>query len=151
MCIRMNTKNKKAYLKLNCLFTNGCVIVLAFVMAVYSFSLPAFESNNVDSAAQTCPEQFHSVNIPETGKLCQIFGSNFPASMIFFVPKPPEVVLNDFTQNSDMFTEAKRSKGRYLLSSKDNNTTIIISHDGQGTQVDVLVKQELTLAAKVSD
>jgi hypothetical protein len=97
---------------------------------------------NVDVAihSEGCPENFNKISIPVNGKLCQIFAADFPASMILFVPETPEDVIKYYLASSDSFVEPKTIKKRTMLKSADNNTTLIISKDGGGTQVDILVK-----------
>lgn len=92
---------------------------------------------------QTCPNNFYDVKLPSNGKLCQVFASDLPASMIFFVPQNPSEVVAFYKQDPSEFTTTKQVKQRYLLQSDDKNTTLIISNDGKGTQVDVLVIGEL--------
>lgn len=87
-----------------------------------------------------CPEDFNKVSIPVNGKLCQIFAADFPASMILFIPQTPEEVIQYYLASSNSFVEPKTIKQRTMLKSADNNTTLIISKDGGGTQVDILVK-----------
>ncbi len=86
-----------------------------------------------------CPENFNTVSIPVNGKLCQIFAADFPASMILFIPQTPEEVIQYYLASSNNFVEPKTIKKRTMLKSADNNTTLIISEDGAGTQVDILV------------
>ena len=87
-----------------------------------------------------CPEDFNKVSIPINGKMCQIFAADFPASMILFIPQTPEEVIQYYLASSANFVEPKTIKQRTMLKSADNNTTLIISKDGGGTQVDILVK-----------
>lgn len=87
-----------------------------------------------------CPEDFNKVSIPVNGKMCQIFAADFPASMILFIPQTPEEVIHYYLASSANFVEPKTIKQRTMLKSADNNTTLIISKDGGGTQVDILVK-----------
>ncbi|MBF7074930.1 hypothetical protein ISG33_16125 [Glaciecola sp. MH2013] len=93
--------------------------------------------------AEGCPESFNNIDIPVNGKLCQIFAADFPASMILHIPQTPEEVVNYYLASSDKFVEPKTIKSRTMLKSVDNNTTLIISKDGNGTQVDILVKQPI--------
>lgn len=88
---------------------------------------------------QTCPTDFYAIKLPNNGKLCQVFATELPASMIFFVPQPPSEVVAFYQQDVSAFSTKKQVKQRYVLQSSDKNTTLIISNDGKGTQVDVLV------------
>lgn len=101
---------------------------------------------NVEVAVRAagCPETFNQVDIPVNGKLCQIFAADYPASMILFIPQSPEEVVEYYLSSSVQFAEPKTVKQRTMIKSADNNTTLIISKDGGGTQVDILVKAPLS-------
>jgi hypothetical protein len=94
--------------------------------------------------SEACPENFNQVSIPANGKMCQIFAADFPASMILFIPQTPEEVIQYYLASSNSFVKPKRIKQRTMLKSADNNTTLIISKDGGGTQVDILVKSPVS-------
>jgi hypothetical protein len=113
-------------------------------------------SSNINT--QDCPHSFYSITLPQNGKLCQVFAADLPASMVFYVPQSPSEVVQYFKQQHTSpesshalpsaaaskvsFSTSKQVKSRYLLLSDDKNTTIVISSDGEGTQVDVLVKSD---------
>jgi hypothetical protein len=90
--------------------------------------------------AQSCPVTFNQVPIPESGKLCQIFAADFPASMVLHVPQVPNAIVQ-FYQDTQLFGEAQLIKERFMMQSEDKNTTVIVSADGEGSQVDILVKR----------
>lgn len=91
-----------------------------------------------------CPSEFNQIKIPLDGKLCQIFAADYPASMVMFIPKSPDVVIARYLAEHLELNETKRANSRVLLQSKDKNTTVIVSADGQGSQVDILVKTPTT-------
>ncbi|MBT1452496.1 hypothetical protein KJ365_16560, partial [Glaciecola sp. XM2] len=99
----------------------------------------ATPSQSMGMPSVSCPERFNDVEIPKTGKLCQIFAADFPATMVFHVTQPPQEVVQ-FYQNTQAYGASTAVKKRFMLQSDDKNTTIIISADGEGSQVDVLVK-----------
>ncbi|MFT4655240.1 MAG: hypothetical protein ACJA0G_001252 [Kangiellaceae bacterium] len=99
------------------------------------------ESNSLAADTQTCPDYFYQIKLPNNGKLCQVFAAELPASMIFFVPQPPSEVIEFYQQHNPTFSTTKQVKDRFLMQTTDKNTTLIISSDGQGTQVDILVKK----------
>lgn len=118
-----------------------------FALSLASISMLASansaEPNSInDIDTQNCPNVFYQVDLPEDGKLCQVFAADFPASMIFFVPQAPADVLAYYQAKEKLFSVTKQIKDRVMLQSADKNTTLIISSDGNGTQVDVLVKSE---------
>lgn len=101
----------------------------------------ALPENDLAIKTENCPQSFYSITLPEGGKLCQVFAADFPASMIFHVPSSPQQVVDFYAKNDSIFSSSKRVKDRFMLQSKDKNTTLIISADGNGAQVDVLVKK----------
>ena len=91
-------------------------------------------------STQSCPNEFYAVKLPDNGKLCQVFAADLPASMIFFVPESPAQVIEFYQKDQATYSITRQVKDRFMMQSGDKNTTLIISSDGQGTQVDVLVK-----------
>lgn len=88
-----------------------------------------------------CPKQFHDVNIPENGKYCQSFAAELPASLVFFVAMQPSETVQFFIDKNQNFDVKKEVKNRIMLSNSDNSKTLIVSPDGVGSQVDILVKR----------
>jgi hypothetical protein len=107
-------------------------------------SSPQVFTSSTGIQTQDCPTAFYQVKLPIDGKLCQVFAADLPASMIFFVAKAPSEIINFYQRDSATYTITKQVKHRYMMQSSDKNTTLIISKDGSGTQVDVLVKRENT-------
>jgi len=121
--------------------------LVLFALSLASISMlasanSAAPSTVYDIDTQNCPNAFYQVDLPENGKLCQVFAADLPASMIFFVPQAPADVLKYYQAKDKVFSVTKQVKDRVMLQSADKNTTLIISSDGNGTQVDVLVKSE---------
>lgn len=120
-------------------------ILLSILLSCVMLASTAVANNN-DIQTQECPKSFYTVKLPNNGKLCQVFATELPASMIFFVPQAPSEVLKFFKQGSSEFSTTTQLKQRYMLKSNDKTTTLIISADGKGTQVDVLVIGDLSQA-----
>lgn len=108
----------------------ACVLILTAAAAIANERATAIE-------IQPCPEQFNSVKIHTDGKFCQVFAAEFPASMVMHVTQAPASVV-DFYANE--YPVVKEIKSRTVMQTEDKNTTLIISSDGEGTQVDILVK-----------
>ena len=130
------------------------LILLVFIGLVFSNEIYASEldlnskQQALDVETQACPKQFFDLQLPENGKLCQLFDKELPASMIFFVPQSPSKVAEFFTQTSNLFENSTQIKSRLVLQSNDKNITLIVSEDGKGSQVDVLIKENsLSLSA----
>ena len=103
---------------------------------------PDFSTNTL-ATTETCPDRFSDIKVPQNGKLCQVFATNFPASfpasMVFFVPQTPQSVLAYYQEHQTSLVNVRKVKGRTMMQSDDKSTTVIISADGHGTQVDILV------------
>lgn len=100
---------------------------------------PKSQSISAYKKSEACPAKFYDVALPENGKLCQVFAANLPASLTLFVPQAPAEVLSYYTQDTKQFGSSEQIKKRYVLRSNDKSTTLIISKDGQGSQVDIRV------------
>ncbi|MFC3123280.1 hypothetical protein [Agaribacter flavus] len=125
---------------------------LTYVLVVFStFNLlasdtksssPLEENNAKLTRDKSCPLEFNKIKIHENGKLCQIFAADFPASMVFYVPITPDAAINFYKNVGIELQHIAKIKDRTLMKSKDNNTTLIFSADGKGTQIDILVREK---------
>lgn len=97
-------------------------------------------TDTAEVVGEKCPNHFFNVSLPDNGKLCQAYAQELPASMILFVPQKPQDVVAFYQSEQTTFTQSKEVKGRTILQSADKQTTLIISADGEGSQVDILVK-----------
>lgn len=85
-----------------------------------------------------CPSQFHSITLHTNAKLCQIFDSSTPASMIYHVNNTPRDVVAFFLADRRLVKNASLHN-RVLLMSADKSYRVIVSPDGAGSQVDILI------------
>lgn len=120
------------------------LFVVCLITSAQSFShytLATFKPSSASQIIETqnCPIQFYQVNLPQNGKLCQVFAAELPASMVFFVPQTPNEVLKYYRSFENTWADTKQVKQRYVLVSVDSKSRLIISADGAGTQVDVLI------------
>lgn len=104
------------------------------------FSVSASASKSIDMPTSECPEQFNSIKLPVDGKLCQVFAADYPASMVIHIPNSPEEVISQYLANHPSLKRKNSTHTRTMLQSDDKNTTLIVSPDGSGTQMDILVK-----------
>lgn len=118
-----------------------------FVLSVILMTIaPLALANTSVVKSSPCPTQFNSIAIMQTGKVCQIFAADYPASMVYFVPTSPAQVVEYYLSSTSQFESATEVKNRTIMKSRDGNTTLIVSKDKAGTQVDVLVRAPLSLA-----
>ncbi len=90
-----------------------------------------------------CPTKFYNISIPNNGKYCQSFAAELPATMIFFMPIPPTEAVNYYLSNNGELAVTQQVKNRIMLKSADNTKTVVVSPDGVGSQIDILVKPKL--------
>lgn len=145
----LNRGYKMKYLSMLISFTKHLflLLILLAVARVYGQDIapPISESAHANAPSLTieseaCPSDFYQVAIPAGGKLCQIFATDLPASMVFYVPENMHTVV-DFYQSAGQLGAAQEVNQRFVMRSSDTHTTVIVSADGAGSQVDVLVKQ----------
>ncbi|MEM0910388.1 MAG: hypothetical protein AAGJ37_05395 [Pseudomonadota bacterium] len=115
------------------------LVAIGILLSALVFVSTSSEANDASIKAETrvCPSDFNSVKIPDDGKFCQVFAADFPASMVLHIPQSPAAVIDYYSAE---YPIVKEIKSRTLLQTADKNTTLIISEDGEGTQVDILVK-----------
>ncbi|MFC3092625.1 hypothetical protein DRW07_00220 [Alteromonas sediminis] len=85
-----------------------------------------------------CPENFHSIALHQDAKLCQIFDEGLPATLVYHLKLSPNQVVTYYTQ-ADGFEVRSVVGERTLISNNQDSKRIVISPDGKGTQIDILV------------
>lgn len=88
--------------------------------------------------AETCPQQFFDLPVPEKATTCHSFMEQLPAALSFYVPQSPEQVKQFYQNTQIVITQSSKHLGRYVLHANDKQLRIIISEDEAGTQVDLL-------------
>jgi hypothetical protein len=100
-----------------------------------SFSAAAFASG---PDVSDCPTAFHGVSVHTGAKLCQIFDSGSPSSLVYHVPETPQQAISFFLDDTRL-TVHSNVRNRTLLMSGDKNHRVIVSPDGKGSQIDILI------------
>ncbi len=90
--------------------------------------------------AQACPADFYQLPIFPGAKLCQIFDGSVPASLIYHAAADPQTTQTFYQQQLGQADNITQLKGRIMMEYKDSDKIIVISKDGNGSQVDVLIK-----------
>ena len=112
------------------------VKALAGVVAI-SFLITA-PSSASSPDVKACPESFHSVALHKDAKLCQIFDDGMPATMVYHLPLPVGEAVMFYLQDNNMIARST-VRNRTLLSSQDSNQRVVVSPDGDGSQIDILI------------
>lgn len=98
------------------------------------------DDSPVVSDSNNCPADFYQVPVMTEGKLCNLFAPELPASMSYFVADSPSAVKAYYLNQYGEPDSEQLVKGRILLTYAQGQRTIIISNDGAGSQIDILVK-----------
>lgn len=109
-------------------------------MTFIGFGSSAQEAVTADYDAQPCPAQFYSLPLYPDAKLCQLFDDALPASLTYHATTDQQSTQEFYTNELGQADSVKELKGRIVLEYENANKIIVISKDGAGTQVDVLVK-----------
>ncbi|RDV28984.1 hypothetical protein DXV75_00510 [Alteromonas aestuariivivens] len=97
------------------------------------------EINQPDVAP--CPADFFSVTIPEQARQCQMFDVDVPASMVFYTPQDKSTVMA-YYQSTLPALQVRSTFNERTLMAIGNQLRIVVSPDGNGSQVDILVMDD---------
>lgn len=114
-------------------------------MTLFSISLSIFSAepeNLVTKHSQSCPENFYALPVLPEAKFCQQFSTNLPASLSYHSTNDQESAIKFYLDKAGRAETQEKSKGRTVLQYKNGQKIVIISDDGQGSQIDILVKSE---------
>lgn len=101
----------------------------------------AFAQNT--NTGKPCPNEFHQLPVYPGAKLCQLFDDTFPATLTYHAKVGIDVAANFYLKELGDTSKDAQIKGRRVLRFNNDNPIVIISKDGQGSQVDILMKQAL--------
>lgn len=106
------------------------------IKPAFLFSMVLFSQSIV---AATCPTHFYSLPLPSDASTCQQFDDAFPASLSFHSKMNLTQIKDFYTASKPALTLAQNQLGRYVIQDSNNQHRIVISKDGLGTQVDLLI------------
>lgn len=89
---------------------------------------------------QTCPEGFYGLPLYPNAKFCQLFAEKIPASMSYFAISNQQAAKDFYIDKLGQAEDEQMLKGRIVLQYNQGQKVLIISKDGQGSQIDILVK-----------
>lgn len=118
-------------LRARLLYTSSMVAVCAF----FGFNAFAY------STPMSCPLQFHTLPLTPSASFCQAFDKELPASLSYFSQLQPEAVKAFYIEALGTPNKNTLTKGRFLLNYPDRQLTLVISADGIGSQIDILLKK----------
>lgn len=118
------------------ILTTGLMVLATSLMATDSIATTAPELQPQTSA---CPAEFFGVKIHEDAKQCQPFDTELPASMVYFIGDTPDAIVAYYLALMPGLSLKGDHNGRVLLVNQAQNIRVVVSPDGEGAQVDVLV------------
>lgn len=92
------------------------------------------------AVAAECPGQFFDIPLMDTAKLCSVFDDAKPASLTYLATQPIEVVTNFYQKIEADLTPTQSIKQYTVLTTSNQQYTIVLSPDPHGTQVDLLAR-----------
>lgn len=88
----------------------------------------------------SCPADFYTLPLYPNAKFCQLFAKELPASMSYFAISDQQTAKNFYLDQLGQAEDEKMLKGRIVLQYANGQKVLVISKDGQGSQIDILIK-----------
>ena len=123
-----------------------CLLKLIFkisvLLAMTSSGLLQAEELQIETnvSVQDCPEYFYSLPLYPNAKFCQLFAEELPASMSYFAISDQQTAKAFYLEKLGQAEDDKMFNGRIVLQYANGQKVLVISKDGQGSQIDILVK-----------
>ncbi|WP_239024124.1 hypothetical protein [Paraglaciecola marina] len=95
------------------------------------------------TVSKICPADFHTLPLYPNAKFCQLFDTKLPASLSYFAVSGQQATKDFYLQELGEAEDEKMLKGRIVLQYEHGEKVVIISKDGTGSQVDILVKSSI--------
>lgn len=93
-----------------------------------------------DISVQSCPDNFYTLPLYPNAKFCQLFAEELPASMSYFAISDQQTTKAFYIEKLGQAEDEKMLKGRIVLQYSNGQKVVVISKDGQGSQIDILIK-----------
>ncbi|WP_166423395.1 hypothetical protein [Paraglaciecola sp. 20A4] len=95
--------------------------------------------NTEEMHADTCPTVFYQLQLSLDASACHVFAGTLPASITYHSNQSPKAVDLFLRQQIDTPFTQTFDHNRILLHLEGNRKIIVISPDGPGSQVDILI------------
>ncbi|MCU7555458.1 hypothetical protein OCL06_12755 [Alteromonas sp. ASW11-19] len=129
-------------------FLQGGLTAIAMLFSQWAVADTVSVANTLERPADVpCPVEFFSLRIPQAAKQCQLFDTQtesrtLPASMVFFMAQGHTDVVRQLQQTMPALAVHSTFNQRTLLVSSNNAIRVVVSPDGDGAQIDILVAAE---------
>lgn len=92
-------------------------------------------------ATAGCPLQFHQVPLYPQSTLCQPFADGLPATLVYHAAGKKQQLVDFYRQQMGAAGSVKQQKNRTVMQYQQGKKIIVLSADGKGTQVDILIQE----------
>ncbi len=118
------------------ILVTSLMVMASSLMATDSMATTPPESQPEISS---CPAAFFAVKVHEDAKQCQPFDTDMPASMVYFIADTPDAIVAYYLALMPDLSLKGEHNQRVLLVNDAQNVRVVVSPDGEGAQVDILV------------
>ncbi|MFQ3235061.1 MAG: hypothetical protein ACI9C4_000615 [Paraglaciecola sp.] len=91
------------------------------------------------TAGNVCPELFYQLTLSGDARLCHLFADQLPASLSYHSDQSPIQTEAFFRAQITNPVKVSKVKDRTLIEYENHHKIIVISKDGKGSQIDILV------------
>lgn len=112
---------------------------LAACLCVFTLNVSAQEQPSATNSTP-CPSSFFDLPLYPLARLCLVFDQQLPASLTYHAKADQDTTKGFYLEQLGQAQSEQSSKGRIVLQYNSGKHTIVISPDGAGSQVDILVK-----------
>jgi len=98
------------------------------------------EKSITESRSPSCPADFFSLPLYPNAKFCQLFAQEPPASMSYFAISDQQSAKEFYINQLGQAEQEKMLNGRIVLQYSNGQKVLVISKDGKGSQIDILIK-----------
>lgn len=91
-------------------------------------------------AAQPCPQSFFETPLYPQARLCHLFDDTMPATLSYHADSTPLQAKTFYLEQLGQPQSNEIKRGRHVLQYDDAARIVVISEDGDGSQIDILIK-----------
>jgi hypothetical protein len=115
-------------------------LLFAILSSAWSQAQDLKIENHVN--VQSCPENFYTLPLYPNAKFCRLFAEGLPSSMSYFASSNQKTTKAFYVEQLGQAEDEKILHGRIVLQYSNGQKVVVISKDGKGSQIDILIKSE---------